>query len=81
MTKRRKALEDFQCDLRAFARFLEGRGQKAPIQIVDPEQELFEFAGAVQNQLDWVSGEIEAELARENELLPDEGNPGYAIGV
>lgn len=78
---RREALENFQCDLKKMDDFINETGRGAAINLIDPEFVKFQELGyGVESSLAWISKEIEIELEKENELLPDEGNPGYAIG-
>jgi hypothetical protein len=62
---RREALENFQCDINKLDRFLGACGRDAPINLVDPDQELFEFAEQVQDILTWIDKAIECELEKE----------------
>jgi hypothetical protein len=81
MTKRREALEDFQCDLKVMDKFINETEVKALVNIIDPSFERLEsFGHELESVLCWVDKEIEVELEKENDLLPDEGNPGYAVG-
>lgn len=78
---RREVLENFQFDLKKIDNFLNETGIKAPINIIDPECIKFQDLNyAAESTLAWISREIEVELEKENEILPDEGNPGAAVG-
>jgi hypothetical protein len=61
--------------------FINECGVRAPVNIIDPSFERLEsFGHELESVLCWVAKEIEVELQIENELLPDEGNPGYGVG-
>jgi hypothetical protein len=62
---RREALENFLCDMNKLDRFLGACGQEAPINLVDPDQELCEFAEQVQDILAWTNKAILFELDNE----------------
>lgn len=79
---RYQALGDFRCDLKVLDKFLSESGEKAPINIVDPDQDevIGKFCFCLADVLTWVDKEIQVELHKDNQTLPDEGNPGYAVG-
>lgn len=62
---RLEALDNFLCDINKLDRFLGACGQDAPINLVDPDQELCEFADQVQDILAWINKAIQVELENE----------------
>lgn len=71
---RLQELEDFRLTLEKLELFLSGRGPKAVVNIIDPEQIMRgKLDDGVQESIAWVKKEIESEEEKENDLLPDEG--------
>jgi len=82
MINRREELENFQCDLKKLDTFINATGIKASINVIDPSYEKMESLGhATESALEWISREIEVELEKENEMLPDEGNSLHEVGA
>ena len=71
---RLQELEGFKITLRKLESFLNMEGPDEPIQIIDPEQELYDFGVGVEKAIVWVEKEMGIEDEREDEALPDEGD-------
>lgn len=77
---RLQELEDFRLTLEKLELFLSGRGPKAVVNIIDPEQIMRgKLDDGVQGSIAWVKSEIESEEEKENELLPSEGRRTGAL--
>ena len=77
---RLQELEDFRLTLEKLELFLSGRGPKAVVNIIDPEQIMRgKLEEGVQESIAWVKSEIESEEEKENELLPSEGRRTGAL--
>jgi len=71
---RYEALEDFKDDLEKLKNFLNKCGRTAPINFIDPDQELYEFGVAVCEALVWISTAIEKEEEKGAEVIDDNEN-------
>ena len=76
---RLQELESFKLRLQEFESFLNMIGPDEPIQIIDPEQQLYEFGVSVDEAIAWATKEMELEDEKENELLPSEGRRTGAL--
>jgi hypothetical protein len=80
---RLKAIEVVQGAVKDMETFLCETKQGTAVNICDPGYSVKEFDNAVsgiEDLLVWLEGERKLEDEKENNLLPDEGNPGYAVG-
>lgn len=78
---RLQELESFKLRLQELESFLDMEGPDEPIQIIDPEQQLYEFGISVEKAIVWVKKEMELADEKENELLPSEGRrTGAMVG-
>ena len=83
---RREALENLRFDAKEFGKILQGRTvfkEHTDIDIADPnynEESISKLVDALDEFERWICQEITRELQIENDLLPDEGNPGVPIG-
>ena len=71
---RYEALEDFKDDLEKLKNFLNKCGRTAPINLIDPDQELYEFGVSVCDALVWVTAAIEKEEDAGAEAIDDNEN-------
>jgi hypothetical protein len=76
---RLQGLEDFKNDLEKLRNFLNKCGHDAPINLIDPDQELYEFGVAVCEALAWINTKIEAEEEAGAEAIDDNENL-YRVG-
>ena len=76
---RKQELEAFKLTLQKLESFLNMIGPDEPIQIIDPDQKLYEFGVSVEETIAWAKNEMELEEDRENELLPSEGRRTGAL--
>jgi hypothetical protein len=77
---RLQELEDFRIALEKLELFLSGRGPKAVVNIIDPEQIMRgKLDDGVQESIAWVKSEIESEEEKENDALPSEGRRTRAL--
>ena len=80
---RRVVLQDWKFKVKTFIDALQGDSQDKTINIIDERAEVEEINSCVdslENLNTWFDGEIEKELELENYMLPEEGNPGVAVG-
>ena len=76
---RRLELQDFKDTIQKLEIFLNSTGPEEPIQIIDPEQKLYDFGVSVDDTIAWLKAEIEKEHELEGEALPDEGRRTGAL--
>ncbi len=76
---RLQELEDFRLTLEKLELFLSGQGPKAVVNIIDPEQELYDFGKSVEKAIVWVKKEMKLEDEKENDALPSEGRRTGAL--
>lgn len=76
---RLQELESFKLRLQELESFLNMNGPDEPIQIIDPEQELYDFGKSVEKAIVWVKKEMELEDEKENDALPSEGRRTGAL--
>ena len=77
---RLQELEDFRLTLEKLELFLSGRGPKAVVNIIDPEQIMRgKLDDGVQESIAWVKSEIESEEENEDAALPSEGRRTGAL--
>lgn len=76
---RLQELESFKLTLQKLESFLNMNGPDEPIQIIDPEQELYNFGVSVGTTIAWAKAEIKKEHELEGEALPDEGRRTGAL--
>ena len=76
---RLQELESFKLRLQELESFLNMNGPDEPIQIIDPEQELYDFGKSVEKAIVCVKKEIKLEDEKENDALPSEGRRTGAL--
>lgn len=76
---RLQELEDFRITLQKLESFLNGTGPKESINILDPDQRLYDFGCSVDGTLGWIKNEIECEEEKAIEALPTEGRRTGAL--
>lgn len=76
---RLQELESFKLRLQELESFLNMNGPDEPIQIIDPEQELYDFGKSVEKAIVWVKKEMKLEDEKENDALPSEGRRTGAL--
>lgn len=76
---RRLELESFKDTIQKLEIFLNSTGPEEPIQIIDPEQKLYDFGMSVDEAIAWLKAEIEKEHELEGEALPSEGRRTGAL--
>ena len=76
---RRLELESFKDTIQKLEFFMNMNGPDEPIQIIDPEQKLYDFGVSVDDTIAWLTTEIEKEHELEGEALPDEGRRTGAL--
>ena len=74
MMTRLQGLEDFKDDLEKLEKYLNKCGHDAPINLIDPDQELYEFGVSVCDALVWVTAAIEKEEEAGAEVIDDNEN-------
>ena len=72
-------LEGFRITLRKLESFLNGTGPIEAINILDPDQRLYEFGCSVDETLVWIKSEIESEEEKAIDALPSEGRRTGAL--
>ena len=80
---RLEALRTVESAVQGMETFLCETKEGTPVKICDPGFSVKEFdhvVCSIEALLGWIEGECVIEDEKENELLPDEGNPGYAVG-
>jgi len=76
---RLQGLEDFKDDLEKLRNFLNKCGRDAPINLIDPDQELYGFGVSVCEALVWTNAAIEKEEDAGAEVIDDNENL-YRVG-
>lgn len=76
---RLQELKGFKAELRKLESFLNMEGPDELIQIIDPEQELYDFGVSVEKAIVWVEKEMGIEDEKENDALPSEGRRTGAL--
>ena len=76
---RKQELEAFKLTLQKLESFLNMIGPDEPIQIIDPDQKLYEFGVSVEETIAWVKSEIESEEEKDIDALPREGRRTGAL--
>jgi len=76
---RLQELEDFRIKLQKLESFLNGSGPKESINILDPDQRLYDFGLSVDGTLGWIKREIECEEEKAIDALPTEGRRTGAL--
>ena len=76
---RLQELESFKLTLQKLESFLNKNGPDEPIQVIDPDQKLYEFGVSVEKAIVLVENEIKIEDEKENDALPSEGRRTGAL--
>ena len=72
-------LEGFRITLQKLESFLNATGPTEAINILDPDQRLYEFGCSVDETLAWIKNEIESEEEKAIDALPSEGRRTGAL--
>ena len=74
MMTRLQGLEDFKDDLEKLEKYLNKCGHDAPINLIDPDQELYEFGVSVCEALVLINTAIEKEEEAGADVIDDNEN-------
>jgi len=81
---RRLVLEDWKFKVKTFIDSFQGDKEDKTINIVDECAEVQEISDCVESLEafeGWLDFQIKGELEKEEEMLPDEGNPLHEVGA